>query len=182
MPNGLTLFRLACLPVFFWLYGTEAPGLAWKSAIVMFIAAWSDVADGYIARRYHATSELGRVLDPFADRAFFLTVFIAYVYYGTMPWWTVLPVVLRDAAMLVAGALIFGRAKEQPRVLPIGRWANFVLAWSVGFFMIAVRVVAWPLYVLGATLYVVSGALYFRRHLRERRAAPRPAQPTSQTG
>jgi len=169
VPNALTLFRLACLPVFFWLYGLQAPGFAWMAAILMFVAAWSDVADGYIARKYHATSELGRLLDPFVDRAFFLTVFAAYIYYGTMPWWAAAPVLARDIVMILAAVVLFGSTSERPRVLPLGRWANFILAWAVGFFMIGVRLVAWPLYIVGATLYVVTGVLYFVRYAREHR-------------
>jgi CDP-diacylglycerol--glycerol-3-phosphate 3-phosphatidyltransferase len=175
VPNAITLFRLACLPVFFWLYGLQAPGLAWYAALLMWVAAWSDLADGYVARRYHATSELGRMLDPFVDRVFFLTVFVAYVYYGTMPWWAAAPVLARDAVMVLASVIFFGSTKERPRVLKLGKWANFVLAWSVGFFMIGVRVVAWPIYVVGATMYVVSGVLYFVRFYRERKQAERSA-------
>jgi cardiolipin synthase (CMP-forming) len=174
VPNALTVFRLLCLPVFFWLYGLQAPGFAWMASILMFIAAWTDVADGYIARRYHATSEFGRMLDPFVDRAFFLTVFAAYIYYGTMPWWSAAPILVRDLVIMLAAVLLFGRTAERPRVLKLGKYANFILAWAVGFFMIGVRVVAWPVYIVGATLYIVSGALYFVRFYRERRATEPP--------
>ncbi len=173
VPNALTFFRLACLPVFFWLYGLQAPGCAWKAASLMFIAALTDLADGYVARRFHATSDFGRAFDPFVDRAFFLTVFAAYIYYGTMPWWAAAPVLLRDVAILLASVALFGRSRERPRVLKTGKWANFVLAWAVGFFMIGLPAVAWPIYVVGAALYLVSGGLYFARFYRERRAAER---------
>jgi cardiolipin synthase len=171
VPNSLTVFRLLCLPVFFWLYGTQAPGFAWKAALLMWFATWSDLADGYIARKYHAESEFGRILDPIVDRAFFLTVFAAYIWYGTMPWWAVAPVLARDVLLLVVSAALYGRAKEKPQVMRIGKYATFVLAWSVGFFMIAVRPVAWVLYVAGAALYLYSGFLYGLRFWRERQAA-----------
>ncbi len=170
VPNTLTVFRLLCLPVFFWLYGLQAPGFAWKAALLMWFAAWSDLADGYIARKYDATSEFGRVLDPLVDRAFFLTVFAAYIYYGTMPWWAVAPVVARDVVLSLGALVLLGTVKEKPQVMQIGRIATFTLAWSVGFFMIAVRPVAWVFYVAGAALYLYSGALYVMRFLREMRA------------
>jgi hypothetical protein len=62
VPNSLTIFRLLALPVFFWLYGTQVPGIAWKATILMSIAALTDVADGHIARRFNVTSEFGRIL------------------------------------------------------------------------------------------------------------------------
>ena len=171
VPNALTLFRLLCLPVFFWLYGMQGPGFAWKASLLMWVAAWTDMFDGYIARRYHAESEFGRILDPFVDRAFFLTVFVAYIWYGTMPWWAAAPVLGRDVLLLLASAVLFRAKAEKPRVMKVGRYANFILAWSVGFFMIAVRPVAWVLYVIGAVLYVYSGFLYGVRFWRESRAA-----------
>jgi CDP-diacylglycerol--glycerol-3-phosphate 3-phosphatidyltransferase len=170
VPNSLTIFRLLALPVFFWLYGTQVPGIAWKATILMSIAALTDVADGHIARRFNVTSEFGRILDPFVDRAFFLTCFSAYIFYGTMPWWAAAPVLARDVLLLLVTIVLFGRAREKPRVMQIGRYANIVLALAVGAFMIDVRLAAWPLYVAGAGLYLASGALYGIRWARERRA------------
>ena len=172
VPNTLTIFRLLSLPVFVWLYGMQAPGFAWKAALFMWLATWSDAADGYIARKYNATSDFGRMLDPIVDRAFFLTVFGAYIWYGTMPWWAVAPVLARDVLLGLFTMIVFGRAKEKPRVMRIGKIANFVLFWSIGFFMIAVRPVAWVLYVAGGALYLYSGALYVVRWAREKRAQP----------
>lgn len=176
VPNALTIFRLLCLPVFFWLYGLQAPGFAWYAALLMWFAAWSDVADGYIARRYNATTEFGRLLDPFADRVFFLTIFAAYIYYGTMPWWSAAPVLARDAILLLAALILIGSSGERPQVMRIGKYANFVLAWSVGFFMIGVQVVAWPIYIVGAAMYLISGGMYIARYVQQRRALRREAR------
>ncbi len=172
VPNALTLFRFACLPVFVWIYGWQAPGFAWKAALLMWFATWSDLADGYIARKYNAVTRLGQVLDPLVDRAFFLTAFGAYVYYGTMPWWAVAPVVGRDVLLIVASAVLVGSRRGEVQVLRSGKWATFVLAWSVGFFMIGVRFIAWPLYIVGGALYLYTGCLYVMRYFRARRARP----------
>ena len=170
VPNALTIFRLLCLPVFFWLYGLQAPGFAWYAALLMWFAAWSDIADGYIARKYHVQSEFGRILDPFVDRMFFLTVFAAYIYYGTMPWWSAAPVIARDVILLLAAVVLLGWRGERPEVMRMGKYANFVLMWAVGFFMIGVQVVAWPIYIVGATLYLVSGGMYIGRYVEHRQA------------
>lgn len=171
VPNALTLFRLATLPVFFWLYGLQAPGFAWKAALLMWFATWSDLADGYIARKYNAVTQFGQMLDPLVDRAFFLTTFAAYIYYGTMPWWAVAPVVGRDVLLLIASAVLVGSHRGEVEVLRMGKWATFVLAWSVGFFMVGVRFIAWPLYVVGAAMYLYVGVLYGVRFVRQRRTA-----------
>jgi phosphatidylglycerophosphate synthase len=87
-----------------------------------------------------------------------------------MPWWAAAPVLARDVLLLLVTIVLFGRAREKPRVMQIGRYANIVLALAVGAFMIDVRLAAWPLYVAGAGLYLASGALYGIRWARERRA------------
>jgi cardiolipin synthase (CMP-forming) len=172
VPNTLTVFRLLSLPVFVWLYGMQAPHFAWKAALFMWFSTWSDAADGYIARKYHVESEFGRILDPIVDRLFFLTVFGAYIAYGTMPWWAVAPVLARDVFLALFTMIAYGHAAEKPKVLRIGKIANFTLFWAIGFFMIAVRPVAWVLYVAGGALYLYSAALYVIRWARERHATP----------
>ena len=170
VPNTLTVSRLLALPVFVWLYGMQAPGVAWKAAILMWCAGWTDFFDGYIARKYNAGSEFGRILDPFVDRAYFLTVFITYIAFGTMPWWAAAPVIGRDVLLLIVSALLFRTAKEKPRVLPLGRYATMILA--AGGFMLDLRPEAWTLYVIGGGLYLYVGVLYGVRWAKERRAGP----------
>jgi phosphatidylglycerophosphate synthase len=74
VPNALTVLRLCALPVIVYLYSLDAPGASWTTAIVILIAALSDVADGYIARPYHVQSEFGLWVHPIVDRAFLFTI------------------------------------------------------------------------------------------------------------
>jgi cardiolipin synthase len=178
VPNVLTVFRLLTLPVFVWLYGREAPGIAWGAAVVAFVAAWSDVFDGFIARRYHVESDFGRVVDPFVDRAFYATILITLWWYHTLPLWAVLPVVLRDVVMVAGGAVLLRVFRQKPRVMQQGRTATLVLALGIGFFVLDVRTLAWALYGAGALLYLGAGALYILRTVREwRRGELRAGQP-----
>jgi cardiolipin synthase len=178
IPNTLTVLRLASLPVFVWLYGLDAPHAAWPAAILIFIAGLTDIADGYIARHWHVESDFGRLVDPVTDRLMFLTVLITLNWYHTLPLWLTLPILLRDAALLGAGAVLFGRRRERPRVLKAGKLSNFVLAWGILFFIVDVRLVGWIIYAIGATMYLWAGALYARREFSEWRGNRPPlAQP-----
>ena len=172
IPNTLTVFRLLSLPVFVWLYGREAPGAAWPAAVLLFFAALSDVADGFIARRYHLESDFGRILDPFVDRALYVTLLLTLLYYGTLPLWAVLPVVIRDAILVVGGAVLLRLHGERPRIMLRGKLANLVLVCGIQFFIIDVRSVGWIVYGAGVLLYLWSGALYVVRAERERRQRP----------
>lgn len=66
IPNGLSAFRLALIPVMVWLYlGPKRQDLA---VVVLILSGVTDLVDGYVARRFHMVSNLGKVLDPVADK------------------------------------------------------------------------------------------------------------------
>src|ERR1700749_4815127 len=70
------------------------------------LAAVSDGLDGYLAKRFNWTSELGKFLDPLADKLLLMTVFIESAWLGLVPWWPTAAAVARDV-LIGLGALVF---------------------------------------------------------------------------
>ena len=176
IPNAITIARLCALPVFVWVYGLQAPGASWPAAILVLVLALSDVLDGWLARRYQWQSDLGRVLDPVTDRILFLFLAGALLLFGALPWWAVVPLIVRDSLMLAGAALMLFHYQEKPRIMRGGKLANFTLVCGIEFFIIEVRDVAWPLYGVGATLYLITGLRYiWRELLRWKRSRPTSA-------
>lgn len=102
LPNLITLVRLAAVPVAVW--SIFADRLSW--AFWLFIAAGvSDGVDGFIARVFRARTALGAVLDPIADKALLVSVFLALGYRHDVPVWLVAMVFSRDA-MIVTGVVL----------------------------------------------------------------------------
>lgn len=66
IPNILTIIRLCLIPVFVWLYCARDEYLI--TAIILILSGVTDVVDGFIARRFNAVSDLGKILDPIADK------------------------------------------------------------------------------------------------------------------
>lgn len=103
IPNLLTLLRFALVPlVAYFLLGGEHG----RALIVFFLAALTDLLDGWIARRFKMASALGAALDPIADK---LNMFVATVllgWAGLLPMWLAIAIVLRDV-VIVAGALAY---------------------------------------------------------------------------
>lgn len=66
IPNLLSAFRICLIPLFIWLYGAKEEYL-WTAGILL-LSGLTDIVDGVIARRFHMTSELGKILDPVADK------------------------------------------------------------------------------------------------------------------
>ncbi|MEK7795153.1 MAG: CDP-alcohol phosphatidyltransferase family protein, partial [Candidatus Hydrogenedentota bacterium] len=80
LPNKISLFRLLLIPAFvaaLLAIDADRPQLRWLAAGIYVLAAFSDAVDGYLARRWQQTSELGALLDPLADK---LLVNIALVF------------------------------------------------------------------------------------------------------
>jgi len=74
--------------------------------VLIFIAAFSDALDGYLAKRFGWSSHLGALLDPLADKVFMAGSFIAAVWVGLIPLWITVIVIARDV-IIVAGALVY---------------------------------------------------------------------------
>ena len=183
IPNSITIARLCCLPVFLWLYSRDAPGASWPTAWLVLVLALADVLDGWLARRYRWQTDFGRIVDPVADRVFFLFLVGAMLLFGVLPWWAVVPLIVRDGLMLAGAALMFFHYHEKPSIMRGGKAANIILVAGLEFFIIDLRGVGWVLYAAGATLYVVTGFRYiWREYVRWRRERAPASQGSSGPG
>src|SRR3978361_1082262 len=94
IPNVISIFRLAGVPLFLWLVLVpEADG--WALA-VLFVSGISDYADGYLARRLNQASKVGEILDPVADRLYILSTVIGLAARDIIPWWVAIILPARD--------------------------------------------------------------------------------------
>src|SRR5450756_1001864 len=85
VPNLITLVRLVCTPLFVWLlFGAHRQTAA---AILLAALGNTDWIDGFVARRYHQVSTVGKVLDPLADRVLVATAVITLIIHGAVPLW-----------------------------------------------------------------------------------------------
>jgi len=102
LPNFITIGRILLVPVTVWLIISGEFSLAFAA----FVAAGiSDGVDGFIARKFNQRSELGAYLDPIADKALLVSIYIALGTWGAVPRWIVILVVSRDI-MIVAAVIV----------------------------------------------------------------------------
>jgi cardiolipin synthase (CMP-forming) len=117
LPNLICLIRIALV----WPIAAALNAGEQLAALSLFVAAAvSDGLDGYLAKRFDWTSELGKFLDPLADKLLLVTVFVASAWLGLIPWWLTAAVVARDV-LIALGALVirlwFGPLRGRPTVL-----------------------------------------------------------------
>jgi CDP-diacylglycerol--glycerol-3-phosphate 3-phosphatidyltransferase len=125
LPNLLSVVRLALIPVFVYLMLVTHTD-SWAVAILMF-SGFSDWADGKIARVLNQSSRLGVLLDPAVDRLYMITVPIVFALDGIAPWWFVLTLLARDAALAGTLPLLWSRGLSALPVSYVGKAATFAL-------------------------------------------------------
>ncbi|MDB5591724.1 CDP-alcohol phosphatidyltransferase family protein [Enterovirga sp.] len=109
IPNLITIARLIMVPIVVVMIGQ---GL-WMAAFLVFVVAGiSDAADGIIARRYHLRTELGAYLDPLADKALLVSIYVTLSVVGVLPGWLAVIVVSRDA--MIVSAILVSRLMDRP--------------------------------------------------------------------
>ncbi|CAK0773773.1 cardiolipin synthase (CMP-forming) [uncultured Gammaproteobacteria bacterium] len=115
LPNIITFGRLLAVPLAVYLILTGEL----RSAFLVFVAAGiSDALDGILARVLNARSRLGGFLDPLADKALLVSVYISLANIGVLPLWLVIMVVFRDI-MIVGGVLLLTALDEPPQMEPL---------------------------------------------------------------
>jgi cardiolipin synthase len=155
--------------------------------LLFLLAGFSDAADGYIAKRYGWRSELGAYLDPIADKALLVSIYVTLGLAGHLPVWLVIAVVSRD--ILIVGAVVLSWMLSRPLTMhpllisKVNTFAQIVLAGLVlaelGLGLGLEPVVKVLIWVTGA-LTILSAAAYFWAwlgHMAAYEPAPRPLPP-----
>lgn len=180
LPNVITLVRLACLPVFLWLlFGAED-----RAAAAWLLAALgaTDWVDGYLARHMNQVSELGKVLDPVADRLLFVVGAGGILIDGSVPTWFAVIVLVRETLVGGATLLLAALGARRIDVTWFGKAGTFGLMMAFPLFLAShsdlswadtAGVLAWLTGIPGLVLSLYAAVLYVplaRRALAEGRA------------
>ncbi|KAA9087275.1 CDP-diacylglycerol--glycerol-3-phosphate 3-phosphatidyltransferase [Microbacterium radiodurans] len=111
LPNAITIVRILCAPVFVWMLLADdgADGaLRWWAAALFIVAIATDGIDGYLARRYEIVTDLGKLLDPIADKVLTGLAFIGLSILGELPWAFTILVLVRELGITVHRLVVAG--------------------------------------------------------------------------
>jgi cardiolipin synthase (CMP-forming) len=115
LPNLITIGRILLVPVIVWAIGSGQMQIAF---LVFLIAGVSDAVDGFLAKRLSMTSDLGAHLDPLADKALIVSIYVALGITEAIPRWLVILVVSRDI-LIVGGVMLAWFVGKPMRVKPV---------------------------------------------------------------
>ncbi|TAN61917.1 CDP-alcohol phosphatidyltransferase family protein [bacterium] len=172
IPNILTIFRIALVPVFAFLVLLDRQGFA---LAVFLLAGATDVFDGFIARRFGGSSAVGALLDPLADKFLLTTAYLVLTFKEVTPLWLCAPVIARDVIMLSLIAVLKSRGiapKLNPNVF--GKLTTLFQVITVFYALFAgFRFGDGPfnaLAIITVAITVISGFSYALRELKGSRA------------
>jgi cardiolipin synthase len=167
VPNLLSFLRIALIPLFFALIVDE--DTTQRGLLLFALVAATDWVDGLLARRLGQVSELGKVLDPTADRLAMAAGLVALAVRGAFPWWAAALILVRDAIVLAVGVGLLLARRVRLDVRPIGKVATFTLmaavvwiSWgNLGYALEdAALALGWVSFAAGIVEYYVAAALY----------------------
>jgi cardiolipin synthase len=131
VPNTISLIRIALIPVFLWLVVVENYGPA---GLLLGVIGATDWIDGYLARRLDQVTELGKFLDPLADRVAIAIAVVAGLIVGVLPPWFAWGLIIREVVIGIGAAYGWKNGVTRLDVRYMGKVATLLLYFSVALF------------------------------------------------
>ena len=126
VPNLISLVRIALVPVFVVVLlasssssadgGADGGGLRWLATALFIVAISTDSLDGHLARSRNLITDLGKILDPVADKALTGAALVVLSVLVQLPWWVTIPILVREI-----GITVYRFAVLSKRVIPASR-------------------------------------------------------------
>ena len=186
LPNAITVVRIVMAPLFFWLLladgGADGP-MRWWAAVIFIVAISTDWVDGHLARSRGLVTDLGKILDPIADKLLTSGALVCLSILGELWWWVTIVIVVREVGITVWRFVELGRGTVVPASSG-GKLKTLTQAIAISLFLTPlwtivgdwIHWVNWAFMAAALVLTVWSGLQYVRdaiRLAREHRAESR---------
>lgn len=168
IPNALTALRIVLVPFVAAMFAT---GHLMLATVLFLVAGATDILDGFIARRFNLVTNVGKVLDPIADKGMSLTVIICMWHYARiMPAWAVVVFVSKELLMFLVGAVLLAE-----QIIIPARWygkastavttASVVILMCANGFSIPMSAAAQQILIAFAALFAVFALIMYLLHM-----------------
>lgn len=178
--NAVTTARIALVPFFVWALLTDGGSndmWRWVALGSFVLAAGTDKLDGYLARKYDLVTDLGKLLDPIADKLLIGSALIGLSIIGVLPWWITIIILVRELGITLMRFFLLKRI-----VLPASRGGQaktMIQVFAIGLFLIPLHLLpepvtwlAWGLMILAVLITIITGVDYVIGALRMNMTGP----------
>lgn len=181
--NAVTTARIALVPFFVWALLTDGGSndlWRWVALGVFVLAAGTDKVDGYLARKYDLVTDLGKLLDPIADKLLIGSALVGLSIIGVLPWWITIVILVRELGITLMRFFLLKRI-----VLPASRGGQaktMVQVFAIGLFLVPLHLLpdpvtwlAWGLMLLAVLITLITGVDYVIGALRMNTGSSQPS-------
>jgi cardiolipin synthase len=163
ISNVITISRLVMLPFIVIFLINQKPRVAF---IIMLISFLSDAVDGYLARKLHQESELGKLLDPLCDKISLAVILVTLLVINSIPVWIVIIVVARDFLILLGSLIILRRRALVFKSNLFGKITGFLFGALILSFTINLKQLGTVLLYITIPMMIVTFITYVNRYFR----------------
>lgn len=154
LPNALTIFRIFLVPVYLYVFYAGSENNIFFAGLIFILAGLTDVADGYIARKYDLGTKLGAVLDPFADKLMIFTILVTFATSGIISMWILIALGIKEIVLIVGGGILY--LFKGGQVMPSDKFGKVATA---SFYAATLSVVFRLPEILSSILFIVTVVL-----------------------
>ena len=124
IPNLLSVIRLCMVPLFIYVFFLQYPNNVWYAVLIFFLAGATDVVDGWLARRNNWVSNVGKILDPTADKLMQCAALLCLYSKAIIPLWLLIAYVSKEMLILVGAVFVF---RKKSIVVKSSFWGKFAV-------------------------------------------------------
>ncbi|MFC1545768.1 CDP-alcohol phosphatidyltransferase family protein [Gemmatimonadota bacterium] len=182
LANFLSFSRLILIPFVVLCLVANTPGYNRLALVLLLLAGFTDYLDGIAARRRNEISQLGKILDPVADKLFIGVLGLALVFLRGLPVWFVALFVIRDLLILAAAYLLFLNKDIVLTSNWMGKITTFILLMTLVVYTINWQLMELPLVYIAGVLVISSGLIYTKKffgilqQIKGRSGSPAPQE------
>lgn len=166
IPNLLSLLRLCMVPLFPIVFFSDIPYANLWSAAIYALASFTDILDGYLARKLQMVTKLGRILDPLADKLMSATVIICLSIQTPILWWAAGLVCLKESMMGIGALVQYKKISDVPPAEFIGKFSTFFFFGVCLLILLVPTLPAWLMLALVGTATALSLLAFCRYMIR----------------
>jgi cardiolipin synthase len=162
VPNLLGIFRILLLPFIFYFLAQSTRSGLYVAVLLIALAVFSDVLDGHLARKFNQITDLGKILDPLADKLGMGIFVIFIIFHRGFPLWAACLLFFKDFLTLIGAIALVKRKDLFPMSNNWGKLNSWVWAFTVVFYLVDLNYVK-DVFLVLATLTVINCTVQYLR-------------------
>lgn len=167
LPNFLSLMRMCLVPVFVAVFFSPSPYAHIHAALIYAISGITDIADGFIARKFNLITKLGKILDPLADKLMTITVFVCISIAKIIPWWVITLLFTKDFLLVLGGVKLYNEMASVFQSNFFGKLATVFLVLGGISVLLFENIISYAFKTVFAYISITLSFLAFFSYLRQ---------------